>query len=298
MPREEELISTFKRYIALEKGLSKNTSEAYSRDVALFLSYCAGKKINPLKITPDHAESYLWELKTSGGLKAASLFRKAESLKAFYKFLAIESRIDKNPLSRFRAPRLEKRLPKTLSVREAESLLSMGVPDKFNLLRSASMAELLYASGIRVSELADLRLESLNLSQGWIRVVGKGNKERIVPVHKSAVELLIKYLDARNARFAGRPAASEVFLNKSGRKISRVQIWKDLKALAKAAGITKNVHPHLLRHSFATHLLQRGADLRSIGEMLGHASLNTTQIYTHLDNSAIKSMHKKYHPKG
>ncbi|PIS47273.1 MAG: tyrosine recombinase [Elusimicrobia bacterium CG08_land_8_20_14_0_20_51_18] len=295
---KDELISIFKRYIALEKGLSKNTAWAYSGDIALYFDYCSGKKINPLKINTEHVESYLCELKTGSGLKAASLFRKAESLKAFYKFLAIENKIAKNPLSRFKAPRLEKRLPKTLSPSEVEALLSPGSSDKFNLLRTSAIAELLYASGIRVSELADLRLESLNLSQGWIRVVGKGDKERIVPVHKRAVELLIKYIDLRNMRFAGKQAASEVFLNKSGKRISRIQIWKDLKTLARAAGISKNMYPHLLRHSFATHLLQRGADLRSIGEILGHASLNTTQIYTHLDNSAIKSMHKKYHPKG
>ncbi|MCX7648063.1 MAG: tyrosine-type recombinase/integrase [Elusimicrobiales bacterium] len=146
--------------------------------------------------------------------------------------------------------------------------------------------------------MCDLVMESVNLTQLWIRVIGKGNKERIVPINENTAGILKIYISERNLHFANKEADSYLFLNKSGKKLSRVQIWKDIKKLAKDAGIKKNVYPHLFRHTFATHLLNGGADLKSISEMLGHSSLTTTQIYTHLDNRVIKSMHKKYHPKG
>jgi integrase/recombinase XerD len=294
---DKDLLNLFQRYLSLERNMSINTSLSYYRDVRLFLIYCRENGIDPLKIEPEIFENYLWQLKKNR-LKTASLFRKTESIKSFYKFLLLENIISKNPFSNFKAPKLEKRLPKTLSLEEIDKLLSLEEFNEFNNMRTMAAIELLYASGIRISELATLRLESMNLSLGWIRVIGKGSKERLVPINEGAIKIMERYLDFRNLKFQNKDVDSFVFLNKFGRRISRIQLWKDIKKMAKKAGIEKNIYPHLLRHSFATHLLQRGADLMSIGEMLGHSSLNTTQIYTHLDNSALKSMHKKFHPKG
>jgi len=268
------------------------------RDVKLYLKFCIENGISPLNIDSSDLDNYLWHLKTVYKLKSASIFRKAESIKAFYKFLTIDGKISRNPLSRFKSPKLEKKLPQTLSIPEIEKLLDNYKDDKFNLIRTLAIIELFYATGIRVSELINLRLESINIENGWIRVIGKGTKERIVPVHKNAIKVISKYLEYRNKHFENKQASSELFLNKFGKKLSRIQVWKDIKKWAKEAGIEKNIYPHLLRHSFATHLLSGGADLRSIGEMLGHSSLNTTQIYTHLNNSELKNIHKKYHPEG
>ncbi|NLI09276.1 MAG: site-specific tyrosine recombinase XerD [Elusimicrobia bacterium] len=293
----KEYLDAFRRYLSLERNLSKNTSYSYCEDMKLFFDYCEKRRLDILKVDSDSFGEYLWAGKKKG-LRASSLFRKTEAAKAFYKFLALENILKKNPLQGFKAPRPEKKLPKTLSQNETEKLLSLETDEKYSSLRTAAALELLYASGIRISELINIKTEDLNLPQGWIRVFGKGSKERLVPVNEKACAVLKRYIEERNLRFSSKSAESYVFLNKSGKKISRIQLWKDIKAFASAAGIDKNVHPHLLRHSFATHLLQRGADLMSISEMLGHSSLSTTQIYTHLDNSQLKEIHKKYHPKG
>lgn len=295
----DELLENFRRYISLEKNLSKNTELSYIRDVKLFLKYCDSNNINFVSITRSEFERYLLYLKTLG-LKTSTLFRKTESVKAFYKFMLIERRIDKNPLSEFSAPKLERRLPDYLSFTETEKILDSFSAEDFKTLRTSAIIDLLYSAGLRISEVCNLTIESVNLEQGWVRVKGKGSKERIVPIADETIKLLRLYLDERNSVLLKKrmDVSDNFFVNRSGKKISRIQIWKDIKNFAKKAGITKNVYPHIFRHTFATHLLQRGADLRSIGEMLGHSSLNTTQIYTHLDKSVIKGMHKKYHPRG
>lgn len=241
-------------------------------------------------------DDHLWKLKEKG-LKPISICRKMEAIKSFYGFQAAERRITTNPAEGFRQPRLPMRLPRYLTEAEVASLLRVPFDGSFERLRTKTVFELLYACGLRVSELVGLRPERINLEDGWVRVLGKGSKERLIPLHKRAVELLRKYLSRRQARFPGR-ADPEAFLGRGGRKISRLQVWRDLRALGKSAGLRRPLHPHLLRHTFATHLLQRGADLRSVQEMLGHASLATTQIYTHLDSSGLKSAHEKFHPRG
>ena len=159
------------------------------------------------------------------------------------------------------------------------------------------MLELLYATGMRVSELSGLKAADVNLADGWVRVLGKGSKERLIPIHDRAKAALTRYLRVREARFGGRAAGAEVFLNRLGRRLSRVQLWRDLQSLARAAGLSRKIHPHMMRHSFATHLLEGGADLRSVQEMLGHSSLLTTQVYTHLDPRGLKTAHEKHHPR-
>ena len=220
-----------------------------------------------------------------------------EALRSFYSYQVAERRLTVNPTENFRRPRLPARLPKYLTREEMEALLGVPLDGSFERLRTKVMFELLYACGMRVSELVGLRPEMVNLQDGWVRVLGKGSKERLIPLHARAADLLAKYLVVRGERFPGR-ADAEAFLGRGGKKISRVQFWRDLRAFGKAAGVRRPLHPHLLRHTFATHLLKGGADLRSVQEMLGHSSLSTTQIYTHLDPEGLKAAHDKFHPRG
>jgi len=286
----------FHRYLALERGLSGNTCLAYAGDLGAFLRYCEALKSDPLKADSHFVEEYLWTLKADKKLKSSSIFRKTEALRSFYRFLMLEGKLSEDPTRNFKAPRMSRRVPRFLSERDMEKLLTCPAGDNFARMRTVAAVELLYASGLRISELLGMRLEAVDLRQGWLRVFGKGAKERIVPVHRAALETLKKYMDLRQAKFGGRPAAAEIFVNRSGKKISRVQLWKDIIKLGKEAEVAIPLHPHLLRHTFASHLVQGGADLRSVQEMLGHASLNTTQIYAHVEKSGVKAAHEKFHP--
>jgi len=289
----EHNAEAFGRHLSLERGLSRNTCLAYAGDLKAFLGYCSAAGLDPLKADARAVEEYLWKLKT-GGLASSSVFRKTESLRAYYRFLMLEGKISSDPTRNFRAPRTARKIPRFLSGPDMEKLLSFPAGGNFALARTVTAVELLYACGLRVSELLGLRLEAVNLPQGWLRVFGKGAKERLVPMHSAAVERLRGYLDRRQARFGASSAGGEIFVNRSGKKLSRVQLWKDLLRLGKKAGVA--VHPHMFRHTFASHLVQAGADLRAVQEMLGHASLNTTQIYSHVEKSGVKAAHGKFHP--
>ena len=226
----------------------------------------------------------------------ASIFRKLEAIKCFYKFLLIEERIKEDPTRFVKSARRTLKIPQQLSRQEVERLLSY--PAKtFEEIRTVTMIDLLYAAGLRVSELIGLRLENVNLQEGWVLAFGKGSKQRFVPIHHEVCQRIKQYLAARENKFAAKEVSSELFLNRQGKKMSRVCVWKDLAALGRKANISTPLHPHLFRHTFASHMLQGGADLRSLQEMLGHADLSTTQIYTHLDVKDLKDKHKKYHPR-
>jgi len=296
MKKLAPLASEFYRYLTLERGLSRNTCLAYAGDLGAFLSYCEIIKSDPLKADAHSVEEYLWTLKADKKLKSSSIFRKTEALRSFYRFLMLEGRLAADPTRNFKAPRMAQRVPKFLSGRDMDKLLTYPARDNFARMRTVAAIELLYAAGLRVSELLGLRLEAVNMQQGWMRVLGKGAKERIVPVHQAALDTLKKYMELRQAKFGGKPAADEIFVNRSGKKISRVQLWKDILKLGKEADVQIAVHPHLFRHTFASHLVQAGADLRSVQEMLGHASLNNTQIYAHVEKSGVKAAHEKFHP--
>ena len=209
----------------------------------------------------------------------------------------IEQRIQDDPTRFVKSPKLPAALPEQLTREEMERLLSFPA-EKLDEVRTVTIIELLYAAGLRVSELLGLRLENINTDEGWVLAFGKGGKQRFVPIHPACCKRLKAYLALRNAHFVGKETDSEVFLNNRGKKLSRVSVWKDLAALGRKANISRPLHPHLFRHTFASHLLQGGADLRSLQEMLGHANLTTTQIYTHLDVSDLKNKHKKFHPRG
>lgn len=282
------------KHVTLERGLSPNTCLAYTSDLEQFFAHLAGRE--PLTASPDDLSDYLWELKTKRKLEPVTLFRKIEALRSFYGYQAAEQRIACSPAESFRAPRLPARLPHYLSAEEVERLMTVPLDGSFEMARSRTMIELLYATGMRVTELLSLRPESVNLQDGWVRVLGKGSKERLIPVHERAVALLRQYLTLRTGKF--EDPEPQLFLNRRGASLSRVSFWRDLSAYGRKAGIKTKLHPHLLRHTFATHLLQGGADLRSVQEMLGHASLGTTQIYTHLEKSELKKSHAKHHPRG
>ncbi|HAH08060.1 MAG TPA: site-specific tyrosine recombinase XerD [Elusimicrobia bacterium] len=292
--RASPLLEEYARHLSLERGLSLNTCGAYRRDVAEFLAWLKGR--DPLKADPRLLADYLWALKEKG-LEASSIFRKMEALKSFYRFQSAEERVAEDPTRKFRAPKLPKLLPDCLSAAEMETLLRTPDGGSYPLLRAKTMLELLYATGVRASELLALKPEYVNLAEGWIRVFGKGSKERMVPVHDRARRSLERFLRSRAAAFSGKAVDPQVFLGRGGKALSRVGLWRDLKALGRRANLGRELHPHLLRHTFATHLLRGGADPRAVQEMLGHASLTTTQIYTHLDASALKRAHEKHHPR-
>jgi integrase/recombinase XerD len=289
------VLEEFARYLTLERGLSPRTVEAYGSDLKAFAAWAEGRKLDPVKAGRSDVDEFLWAEKERG-LKATSLFRKAEALKAFFVYQAVEGRVTDNPAEAVRAPRRPARLPRHLSKDEASRLLAAPSSMSYEDVRERAMLELLYACGLRVSELLGLKPESVNLADGWVRVLGKGAKERLVPVHPRALAALRVYLAERERRF--KAPSPELFLGRSGRELSRVQFWRRLRDLGVRAGIATKLHPHLLRHTFATHLLQGGADLRAVQEMLGHADLSTTQIYTHLDAGALKGAHAKHHPRG
>lgn len=291
------LLDDFKSHMSFERQLSPATVEAYGSDVESFLEYCEAAEKNPLHIAPEFLDQYHAQLRVIEHLAPASIFRKLEAIKCFYKFLLIEERISEDPTRFLKAAKRTQKIPQQLSREEMERLLSY--PAKtFEEIRTVTMIDLLYAAGLRVSELIGLRLENVNLQEGWVLAFGKGSKQRFVPIHHEVCARLKNYLDMRESRFAGREVASELFLNNRGQKISRISVWKDLAALGRKANISTPLHPHLFRHTFASHLLQGGADLRSLQEMLGHADLATTQIYTHLDVQDLQAKHKKYHPHG
>lgn len=288
-------LDEYAQYLALERGLSPRTVSAYRSDVGAFYAWAAEKKLAPGKTGRSDLDDFLWSQRERG-LKPASLFRKVEALKSYFGFEMLESNLSESPAETLRTPRIPVRLPKFLTKDEAARLLAAPNTPDYEDVRDRAMLELLYASGLRVSELVSMKTEAANLQDGWVRVTGKGNKERMVPVHARALAAVKVYLAEREKRF--KNPAPEMFLGRTGRKLSRVQFWRRLRELGQRAGIKQKLHPHLLRHTFATHLLQGGADLRSVQEMLGHADLATTQIYTHLDASALKAAHSKHHPRG
>lgn len=288
-------LEEYSRYLSLERGLSPRTVSSYRSDISQFYAWAAEKKIAPAKASRTDLDDFLWSQREKG-LKPASLFRKVESLKSYFGFEMLESNLAESPAETLRTPRIPARLPKFLTKEEASRLLAAPNTADYEDVRDRAMLELLYASGLRVSELVSMKTEAVNLQDGWARVLGKGNKERMVPVHPRALTAVRIYLTEREKRF--KNPSAELFLGRTGKKLSRTQFWRRLQELGKRAGIKQHLHPHLLRHTFATHLLQGGADLRSVQEMLGHADLATTQIYTHLDASALKAAHSKHHPRG
>ncbi len=298
MPPMEDAIESFILYLATERGLSANYQLSTRQSLEGFAAWLRLEHgVNePGEVTLRHAGDYL-AVRKQGGLAAASVKVIVVALKIFFRFLHQRGRLAQDPMETLPLPRVERFLPETLNEAQVEALLESIPQDDALGLRDRAIVELLYASGLRVSELVNARLEALNLEDRLIRVTGKGNKTRLIPLGAKAREALVAYLEKGRPVHVKRRTGSEVFLSIRGSGLTTVRIWQVLKERAKAAGMEENLYPHLLRHSFATHLLANGADLRIIQEMLGHADISTTQIYTHVDRSHLKNTHRKFHPR-
>jgi integrase/recombinase XerD len=291
-------VDEYLNFLAVEKGLSLNTLEAYSRDLNRYTQYLEERGRSDVgEVTSDDTVSFLGTLRHSG-LTANSVNRTLAALRGFYKYLLRENIIDNNPVANIELAKIWMRLPDTLTRDEINLLLDQPAVSTPLGTRDKAMLELLYATGIRVSELITLTVNSINWQVGYLLVIGKGSKERIVPVGRSALDWLNRYIEwARPELLKGR-LHKVLFLNRSGKDLSRQGFWKIVKKYALKVGLSGKVHPHTFRHSFATHLLEGGADLRSVQVMLGHSDIATTQIYTHITREQLKKIHKKYHPRG
>ncbi|MGQ9797905.1 MAG: site-specific tyrosine recombinase XerD [Ignavibacterium sp.] len=294
--------SFLKEYLAtlkIEKNLSENTINSYKSDLTSFLNFITQSGIDDLSdIKTTHITSFFKLLKDAG-LNETSAARYFSSLKGFFKYLYKNEYIKSNPIERISPPKISRKLPEVLNVREINLILEQpNVKDTIGL-RDKAILELFYACGTRISELINIKVNDLFLSEEVIRVFGKGSKERLIPIGSSAIKWIIEYLKkSRPLLVKNIKSENYLFLNQRGTKFSRMGIWKIVKQYVKQAGIEKNVHPHTFRHSFATHLIEGGADLRAVQEMLGHSDISTTQIYTHIDMDYIKLVHKKFHPRG
>ena len=293
-----QLLDQFLHYLVVEKGLSRNTIEAYSHGLNRFLDHLRKKGIREwAKVSKFEVRAFLLFLKRQG-LSTKSVVRNLVAIRTFFKFLIQEGLLEFNPVEELESPKVAKTLPKILSLKEVEQLLEQPNPQTPLGTRDRAMLELLYATGMRVSELTQLPTHQINLEGGYVLVYGKGSKERIVPLGKEAMKWVDLYLRTAREKLAKGRESPTLFINRSGKGMSRQRFWKNLKTYGQRAGIRKRITPHLLRHSFASHLLERGADLRSVQMMLGHVDISTTQIYTHVTGERLKKVHQRYHPRG
>lgn len=290
------LLDSFLDYVSLERGLSKNTREAYADDIGRFLDWLTEKGVRSINaVTRAQILDHLMAEKARG-LAANSLSRHLVSLKVFFRYLAQEGLLSVNVAETMESPKVWKMLPNVLTPKEIDRLLAAPDLKKPTGIRNRAILELFYASGMRVSELAGLQISDLHFDEHFLRCIGKGRKERVVPVGKEALERVKQYLAIR-PQFSPGPQEQTLFLSSRHQPMSRKTIWDMIKKCAVAAGITKTIYPHTLRHSFASHLLANGAPLRIIQEMLGHADIATTQIYTHVDPDRLKGVHRQFHPR-
>ncbi|MDD5128228.1 MAG: site-specific tyrosine recombinase XerD [Candidatus Omnitrophica bacterium] len=293
----KELIDSFLDYLSVERGLAKNTIIAYREDLNIYLDFMIKRGINALsKVSKnDIIEFMLFE--KDGGISPTSISRRLAAIRMFHRFLVRERVLRDDPTTLIDSPRLWKKVPDTLSLNEVELLISQPDVRLKQGARDKAILETLYATGMRVSESTNLKVNNVNLDIGFLRCIGKGNKERVIPLGKKAINSINKYLEFSRPYFLKNKTSEFLFVNRSGNKLSRQSIWKLIKQYAKEAKIKKPIKVHTLRHSFATHLLERGADLRSVQEMLGHSNISTTQIYTHIDKERLKTIHKMFHPR-
>ena len=293
------LLDHFVQHLAIERRLSDNTVSAYSSDLLFFLHFLEKTKISsPEEITADHLRFFLQHCHRLGH-SARTMSRRTSALRAFFRFLLQEKIIPLDPAKLIDLPKPGRPLPSFLNLEEVNQLLELQVCKKNPLaLRNTAMLHLLYASGLRVSELVKIPVNAINLSPGYLRVMGKGSKERIIPIGEIAREKVMDYILHARPLLLKKKSSPALFLTGQARAMTRNRFWQIIQETVFAAGIKKRVSPHVLRHSFATHLLEHGADLRAVQVMLGHADIATTQIYTHVDGERLKGIHKKFHPRG
>lgn len=293
-----ELLNRYHRYLLIEKGASGNTLEAYGRDLKRYFTFLEQKGISDARsVAPQTVVDFLVQIK-SEGLSANSMNRALAALRGFYNYLLQERFLEESPLTHIELAKVWMRLPDTVSQEEMNRILSGPDNSTPSGLRDRAMLELLYATGLRVSELISLSMNSINWQVGFLAVMGKGGKERVVPVGRTAYDAVRRYVDEARPKFVRSKTTEVLFLNRFGRAFTRQGLWKIIVGYAQKAGLQKNVHPHTFRHSFASHLLEGGADLRAVQVMLGHSDISTTQIYTHVTRERLKEIHRKYHPRG
>ena len=290
-----ETLAVFGSYLDVEKGLAVNSQKAYARDLGKFLAHLEGTKTDWSRARESDLVRFV-QSESRAGLSPRSLARLISALKAFYRWAVLESRVEKSPASNLTSPKAWLSLPKFLSVQEIQALLDKPDCSEPLGLRDRAMLEVMYASGLRVSELVGLRVGDVRLKDGFLLCRGKGGKERLVPLGRSAIEAVRRYLDKARPLLL-QDSTEDLFLSRRGVKLTRQGYWKSLKGYAAKAGLASKVHPHVLRHSFATHLLERGADLRSVQMMLGHSQITTTQIYTHVSRERLRKAYDKFHPR-
>jgi integrase/recombinase XerD len=294
----EQRLNQFLHYLIVEKGLSKNTIEAYQHGLTRFLNHLREKGIQEIReVKKFHIRGFLLVLRRKN-LSTKTIVRNLVAVRTFFRFLIQEGILETNPVEELESPKVAKTLPDILSLKEIEQVLEQPDPQTPLGIRDRAMLEMLYATGMRVSELTHLPTHQVNLEGGYVLLYGKGSKERVVPIGSEAMKWVALYLKRARKLLAKGRESSYLFINRSGRGMSRQGFWKNLKDYARRAGLHKRITPHLLRHSFASHLLERGADLRSVQMMLGHVDISTTQIYTHVTGERLKKVHKQYHPRG
>ncbi len=291
---QEILIDKYITYLKIEKGYSRNTFYAYYKDLKFFFNYLQQENKNFFSITSLSVQEFLSSL-TALNLSAKTRARFYSSIKGFYKFLYRNSEINEFPFKDIEYPFVRRKLPEFLTKDEINKMLGVKFQNNFEGIRNNAFIELLYASGLRISEIASVKLENFNFEINFVKVIGKGSKERIVPFNISAAKYIKEYLKEREK--VERGIGNYLFVTKKGRPLTRQGLWKIIKKIAVKSGIDKNITPHTIRHTFATHLLEGGADLRSIQQMLGHSNISTTEIYTHTDITHLKEQHLKYHPR-
>lgn len=291
MNKNDKLIEDFLRYLLIDKGYSKNTISSYKQDLDRFSVYFKNKDIKNIDNTD--LKEYIKIL----NLNEKSISRTISCLKSFYKFLIIEKIVKNNPTDGLYMPKVRKSLPNVLAVEEVTLLLNIKLNDDFSY-RNKAMLELMYATGLRVSELVELKLSDIDFNDDIIRIMGKGSKERIIPIGDFAKDYLLEYINKHRGNMLKKMNTDYVFLNNHGKKMTRQGFFKIIKKIAKDAGINTDISPHTLRHSFASHLLKYGADLRTIQELLGHSDISTTQVYTHIANEELRKNYDEYHPHG
>jgi integrase/recombinase XerD len=294
----EQWLDQLLHYLIVERGLSKNTIEAYSHGLSRFLNHLRGKGVQEIRdVGKFDVRGFLLALKKEN-LSAKTIVRNLVAIRTFFRFLVQEGILETNPVEDLESPKVAKTLPEILTLKEIEQLLEQPNLQTPLGMRDRAMLEMLYATGMRVSELTHLPTHQVNLEGGYVLLYGKGSKERIVPLGSEAIKWVTLYLKESRGILAKGKESPFLFINRSGKGMSRQGLWKNLKNYTRRAGLRKRITPHLLRHSFASHLLEGGADLRSVQMMLGHADISSTQIYTHVTGERLKKIHQRYHPRG
>ena len=293
----KDAISDFKDYLKIERGLSTNSIISYEHDLIKLTKFLEiNKKIKPLQLSPEIIKEFIRHL--SKEVSPSTQSRIISGIKSFYEYLLFEKLIKSNPLVEIEQPKTQRKLPDTLSIGEINLMVSKIEKNKNEYYRNIAIIETMYGCGLRVSELINLKISDLYLDEDFLKVTGKGNKQRLIPISSINKKCIVSYLNESRSKIKIKPTHSDtLFLNRRGKGLTRAMIFTIVKNLTKLAGIKKNISPHTFRHSFATHLLENGADLKTIQQMLGHESITTTEIYTHLDNTALVNVMKKFHPR-